>query len=253
MFNLLILAFTATSLFATTVDSKPWRKVTHPVKAFANQQVTALASHGDNLLVGAFLTKKKSSVVEIYNVKTKALKDISARVHVNPQDSVTRIWISPDGNLISVGTNNNRGADHCFDANLAKAKCDPKLFSEQDDLFQTKMASGNPIETATSDEAGAVLGEFKGPVYFKSQGQPPEQVYSPKNPFQWPVSCALSKDLALVGTKGDGFIVINRQSKNVTRFPDKDAIDVVTAVVVSGKNVYLGSDGLYEAALADLK
>jgi hypothetical protein len=248
MFQALILFCTVFSVFAGTVDSKPWKQMVKPVKGFSDHQILALATDGEHLLVGSFLNKKKQSGFEIYDLKTGQVLEKARRIHLNPQDSITHILVDSKTHHVWIGTNNNLASARCYDDKWMIMKCDRSLLD--DDVSKHTAPKGmSSLETATYDQAGGVAGEFKGGVYLAQDPAHLEKVYAPKDKFQWPVSSALTPDLAFVGTKGDGLIVINRANHNVERHPDHDSLDFAAAVTVAKDQVFIGGLGLYHAPL----
>jgi len=252
MFQGLALFCTVISAFAGTIESKPWKQVAKPVAGFADHQVLALAADHGHLYVGSFLTKEKRSGFEIYDLKTGKITEDNKRIHLHKEDSITHILVDEKTKHVWIATNNNLATARCYDDKWMIMKCDRSFIDDHVKYLEPPSVKNPSFETGTYDEAGGVLGQFKGPIFLVDKSQQLEKVYEGDH-YKWPRASALTKEYALVGTNGDGLIVINRATKNVARFPDNDktTLDNAAAVAVAGAEVYIGGVGLYRAPLKD--
>ena len=107
------------------------------------------------------------------------------------------------------------------------------------------------VDALAFDSTQAVVGYFKDGVYLYSlRDRRAQLVYRPSDPGNSAVSAVLTGSAALVAMRGDGLVVVDRQTGKAVRFADRGTNDV-RAVAVLGQALFIGGTGLYRARLAD--
>jgi hypothetical protein len=240
-------------------ENSPWKDLAQPIAPFKGKDINALAVVGDKLLVAttsrSFEHEKK---LFSYGLKSGDLTDVTFRLSSGPADTVTAIMVNPKHSEIWVSTNNNIFSSLCYDLNLklkVPADCDQSFLDKTISHYvRIGGAKNGAIVTSAFDDSAEIQGEFKGGIYLQTRSPNEEvkrrKVYQPADRFHAPCASLLLPETALVGTNGDGLIVIKRGDFAVKRFPDKD-YSYVMSMASFGDRLFIGSDGLFQAKLSD--
>jgi mRNA-degrading endonuclease RelE of RelBE toxin-antitoxin system len=224
-----------------------WVDRAQPLDLFEGRDVIALAAAGGKLYVS---TGESIFIVALGKYTQTA---VTQRINKQTEDRVTEILVDAGRKELWIVLNDNTHLASCYDYDLAAKSCLSSFLDERMALYEKLQRNGpnSSINALAFDAHQAIVGYFKGGIYLYSIDEGKYRlVYQPTSIDKWAVSCALTKDAAIVSTRGDGLIVVNRKTAVAARFLDKDG-NYGRSLTVHDQDLYIGAKGLYRARIAD--
>lgn len=225
-----------------------WSDNARRLPVLTNETITALA------LADGTLYAATGEKLFMTNLDGASLTDVTAKLLKQPTDEVTAILVDRTRRNLWIATNDSLHLAQCYNFALQAQHCGGAFLEEELQMYERlrRNAPAPSIAAMAHDELGAVVGFFKDGVYLYSlRDYQYRLVYKPDNIYHWPVGALLTPTLGFVATRGDGLVVIDRTSACVSRFPDENG-HYIRALATDGTgSLYIGSIGLYRAAVTD--